>query len=384
MKRTLVPIALIAAAPAGAQLLPALPPRIEALPGQVLGAVDRVVDTAPRALAEARLDRIADLIRSSGGRVVRDDRGDAARAGEVVLTDPTDAALAALARDGFQVIERSEVEGLGVGYARLAVPAGVRLDRALARARRQVPAVAADTIHFESGGLARPDAGAAPVQGGAGPVVGMIDGGVPGGALRQQGFAAGAPRASDHGSAVAWLIGRGAPGARVVAADVYGSDPAGGGAVAIARAIGWLAKDGVGTVSISLVGPPNPLLARVVAAAQRRGMTIVAAVGNDGPAAPPAYPASYPGVIAVTGVDARGRVLVEAGRATHLDYAAPAAGFAAPDAKGRMRPVRGTSFAAPLVAARLAAIGRARVDAEAAKGRGYGRGLVCGACVARR
>ncbi|PCD03959.1 peptidase S8 [Sphingomonas spermidinifaciens] len=384
MKRTALVLALIAAAPAGAQLLPALPPQIGALSERVLGTVDRVVDTAPETLAQVRLDRIADLVRSSRGAVVRDDRGDAARAGEVVLTDPGEAVLAALQRDGFRLIERTEVEGLGVGYARLAVPVGVRLDRALARARRIAPEVAADVIHFESGDAAAP-AGAAPVtSAAAGPVVGMIDGGVADPDVRQQGFAAGAPRASDHGSAVAWLIGRGAPGARVVAADVYGRDPAGGGAVAIARAIGWLAKGGVGTVSISLVGPPNPLLARVVAAAQRRGMTIVAAVGNDGPAAPPAYPASYPGVIAVTGVDARGRVLIEAGRAAHLDYAAPAAGFRAPNARGRMRVVRGTSFAAPLVAARLAAIGRARVDVEAVKGRGYGRGLVCGACVTRR
>ena len=115
MTRHLFVLLLAAAAPASAQLLPALPPRIGALPGQVLGAVDRVADAAPRTLAAARIDRIAALVRSSGGRVVRDDRGDAAVAGEVVLTDPTDAALAALTRDGFRLIEREEVEGLGVG-----------------------------------------------------------------------------------------------------------------------------------------------------------------------------------------------------------------------------------------------------------------------------
>jgi subtilisin family serine protease len=263
----------------------------------------------------------------------------------------------------------------------------VRLDRALARARRQAADVAADVIHFESGSVAAGNVAAVPVQvppAPAGTTVGIIDGGVADPGVRQMGFANGAPRASDHGSAVEWLVGRGAPGARVLAADVYGNDPAGGGAVAIARAIGWLARERVGTVSISLVGPPNPLLARVVAAAQRRGMTIVAAVGNDGPTAPPAYPASYPGVVAVTGVDARDRVLIEAGRASHLDYAGPAAGFAAPDAGGRMKAVRGTSFAAPLVAARIAAVGRAGADREARKGRGYGRGLVCATCVARR
>lgn len=393
MTRRALAIALLVATPAGAQLLPTLPApgvgdlpaRVGEIAGRLADTARPVVDGAAQVLATARLDRITRLIGASGGSVVRDDHGDAARAGELILTDPDDAGIAALERDGFRVIERATVEGLGVGYARLAVPTGARLDRALARARHVAPGIAADVIHFRSGGIAARGRNAVASPAAApGAVVGMIDGGVADPAIRQQGFAGGAPRASDHGSAVAWLIGRGAPGARVVAADVYGSDPAGGGAVAIARAIGWLAQARVGIVSISLVGPPNPLLARVVAAAQARGMTIVAAVGNDGPAAPPAYPASYPGVVAVTGVDARNRVLIEAGRAAHLDYAAPAAGFAAPDAGGRMKLVRGTSFAAPLVAARIAAVGRARVDGEARAGRGYGRGLVCAGCVARR
>ena len=79
-------------------------------------------------------------------------------------------------------------------------------------------------------------------------------------------------------------------------------------------------------------------------------MTIVAAVGNDGPAAPPAYPASYASVIAVTGVDGHDRALIEAGRALHLDYAAPGADMKAASAKGRAVAVRGTSFAVPFVA----------------------------------
>jgi subtilisin family serine protease len=82
---------------------------------------------------------------------------------------------------------------------------------------------------------------------------------------------------------------------------------------------------------------------------------IVAAVGNDGPAAPPLYPASYDGVVGVTGVDGKHRVLIEAGRGAQVDFAAlgadvPAAGRA-PD---QYAPVRGTSFAAPVVAALLA------------------------------
>ena len=60
------------------------------------------------------------------------------------------------------------------------------------------------------------------------------------------------------------------------------------------------------TFVISLVGPPNKLVARAIEVVQSRGIAVVAAVGNDGPAAPAQYPASYPGVLAVTAVDAGG------------------------------------------------------------------------------
>ena len=136
-------------------------------------------------------------------------------------------------------------------------------------------------------------------------------------------------------------------------ADVYGRDPAGGNAIAIARALGWLAAHQVRIVTISLVGPDNPLLSGAIAAARRKGLIVVAAVGNDGPAAPPAFPASYDGVVAVTGVDGRDRALIEAGRALHLDYAAPGADMVAANINGKAARVRGTSFAAPFVAGRL-------------------------------
>jgi len=233
----------------------------------------------------------------------------------------------------------------------------------------------------------------------AGPaLIGLIDGGVAGhpalrGGITQRGFAAGAPRPNPHATAIASLIaGQGmvrgaAPGASLLVADVYGADPAGGNALALARALGWMAVQRVPVVAISLVGPPNALVARAIAQAQARGVHVVAAVGNDGPAAPPAFPASYPGVIAVTGIDGRGRILAEAGRASHLDYAAPGADMAAAGLGGGLTPVRGTSFAVPFVAGRLAMHVRApqplaALDAEASERgrRGVGRGVICGDC----
>jgi subtilisin family serine protease len=111
----------------------------------------------------------------------------------------------------------------------------------------------------------------------------------------------------------------------------------------------------VAVINISLVGPPNRLLERSVAAAHARGHLVVAAVGNDGPAAPPLFPAGYAGVLGVTGVGSGQRVRPEAGQGPQVGFAAPGAELAAAQAGGRgYRSVRGTSFAAPLVAGLLA------------------------------
>ena len=116
-----------------------------------------------------------------------------------------------------------------------------------------------------------------------------------------------------------------------------------------------MARSRVGVVNISLVGPPNATLERVVGAMVARGHLLVAAVGNDGPAAPPLYPASYPGVIGVSGVDRQGRPLPEAGRGPQVMFAAPGSQMvSAALGTPPYRQVRGTSFAAPLVAGLLA------------------------------
>jgi hypothetical protein len=269
------------------------------------------------------------------------------------------------------------------------------LAKAEAALRRLLPQanISADNLHMPAGGAASAPAGRRSTSAAAiDTSVGLIDGGpgpsTPVEAVR--GFAQGAPRASDHGSATVSLL-RGQGLRRIAVADVFGADPAGGNALAISRAIDWLIGQRARVISISLVGPNNPLLGKAIAVARRRGVIFVAAVGNNGPAAPPAYPASYPGVIAVTGVDGRNRALIEAGRALHLDYAAPGADMAAANAVGRWARVRGTSYAAPLVAARAAAAVSAgsviaELDREAVdlgrKGPDstYGRGLLCGDC----
>ncbi len=101
-------------------------------------------------------------------------------------------------------------------------------------------------------------------------------------------------------------------------------------------------------------------------------------------------------MLAFSAVDGRGRALIEAGRASHLDYTAPGADIFAHNKSGKPVKVRGTSYAVPLVAARAAsALGgsngwRGALDREAVDlgppgpdGQ-FGRGLLCRGCGNRR
>jgi subtilisin family serine protease len=397
-------LAALVAVPAAAQLgLPGTPqvglPRVElpdtSLPGAIDDLTGEVERIAARAL-EDRGERIERLLRRHGDLVEIDRLGEPARRGELLLTDPSQAQLEAARRAGFMVGGSESLPELDMTIVRFTIPAGMKLAEAQNLLEKRLPGiqVEADHLHFQSGAVVA--AGAVQAASTAVAIatpVGVIDGG-PGkdtAVAAQRGFAKDAPLASDHGSAVASLLS-GAGVRRVLAADVYGNDPAGGNALAIARALDWLAQNRTRVVTISLVGPRNAVLEKAIARARDKGLVVVAAVGNDGPAAPPAYPASYPGVVAVTGVDGRLRPLLEAGRALHLDYAAPGADIRAANKGGKRVKVRGTSYAAPLVAARVAAAldrggnWRATLDGEAqdlgptgADDR-FGRGLVCRGC----
>ena len=365
-------------------------------------------------LARVRLDRIASLLRDNRDRIEPDRDGQPAVRGIIIATGVDETMIARAAEKGFRLVDRDRIEGIDLDIVRFAVPDGQSLARAQKRLAKLLPdaEVDADHIYFTSGpGGALPAAALATTASPGRARLGLIDGGVAAhpsvaGRVEQRGFAAGAPRASRHGTAVAsLLIGNGAvrgaaSGQKLLAADVYGTDPAGGSASAIARALGWLVQRGVAVTTISLVGPDNKLLAAAISRAQGRGMLIVAAVGNDGPAAPPAYPASYRGVFAVTGVDARNRALPEAGRALHIDFAAPGDAVLAATGVDATDRLRGTSFAAPLVGGRLAAhypapaidrigsavsalVFEARDLGKKGRDKIYGHGLICGDCGGR-
>jgi len=107
-------------------------------------------------------------------------------------------------------------------------------------------------------------------------------------------------------------------------------------------------------VNMSIGGPPDPLLARWVALARDRDRVIVAAAGNGGPLAKPAFPAALPGVLAVTAVDAADRPYPQATEGDYVALAAPGVDILSPAPNGTFPPLSGTSMAAAHAAAVVA------------------------------
>jgi subtilisin family serine protease len=162
-----------------------------------------------------------------------------------------------------------------------------------------------------------------------------------------------------HGTAVAGIIrSRGivegaAPEANLLAVRAFrtvgaASVPETTTDVLIA-AVDWAFKNGARIVNMSFVGTHDPVLQQLLAAAHHKGIVVVAAAGNGGPDAPAAYPAAYPGVIAVTAVDQSDARYVHANRGSYITVAAPGVDILAPVEQRGHAYVSGTSFAAAYV-----------------------------------
>jgi len=346
----------LTASPAAAQLsLPQLPGPALPAPGDVLGDVTRTAEGATdvRALRHVRELAVRDLLRRNRDTLEPDPNGQPIIRSQILAIAPNAAALERARAAGFEIVRTDSLDGIG-DMITLRAPSRLSTRRALRQLREADPQGAYDFDHLHIGSGVAPAFGEdtlAPQQSGGGGSarIGLIDGGVgasmSGAVAAQRSFVGDTPVANTHATTVAALIRNAAPGARIFAADIHGGAPTGGASSAMARALSWLASENVGVINVSLVGPRNQVIQAVIARLVSRGFLIVAAVGNDGPAAAPLFPASYAGVVGVTGVDARERALVEAGRGPQVDFAAPGIVSAQ---------VRGTSYAAPIVAGLLA------------------------------
>src|SRR5262245_55122816 len=368
--------------------LPTLP-RVD-LPAATQTATDTVTGTVNGVAGRLGVDRLTDLrqlrirelLRTQRANVERDPAGAPVLRAEIVSFSPTDAALDNARAAGFIVARERTLEGLDARVVVLHAPENMSTRRALSRLRALDPNGAYDFnhIYLDSGDVgarsvtfaaAEPTGSAEASPGSAAPAsgvrLGLVDGGVDtthpvfrDAHIHQHGCND-KPVPNAHGTAVASLmVGRSelfhgaAPGAELFAADVYCGLGTGGAVDAVVDGIAWIARQRVPVIHVSLVGPRTVALENVVRGVIARGFIVVAAVGNDGPAAKPLYPASYPGVVGVTGVDARQKALLEACRGPQVDFAAPGADMAAAMMAPTFAAVRGTSFAAPIVAGLLA------------------------------
>jgi subtilisin family serine protease len=300
---------------------------------------------------------------------------------QLLLIDQPPAALSLARRLGFAVLEQHRLPSLGIAVARLQLPAGMTpsVGRDLLLRRRPSAIVEYDDLYVPEGSLSLPPPdyarrliawGMPQPDCGAGLRIGIVDTAIDAdlpalaqARLRQQAFGAADAADAGHGTAIAAILaGQGGgggllPGATLLAAQVFGRDAAGqpvADAVAVAAALDWLVKQGAAVANLSLAGHDNRLIRVAVQRAAARGLILVAAAGNDGPAAPPAYPAGYPEVIAVAAVDSRGRPDPAGNRGAYIAFAAPGLQVWSPTRDGGQLN-SGSSFATPFVAAAVAA-----------------------------
>lgn len=161
--------------------------------------------------------------------------------------------------------------------------------------------------------------------------------------------------AHPHGTSIAGVIAsRGtllgvAPGVRLLGIRAFLAEEDGsarGTSWRILKSLDQAHAAGSRVVNMSFAGPRDLLVGRSVAGILRRGMIAIAAAGNEGPAAPPLYPAAYPGVVAVTAIDKDDVVYRQASQGVHVALSAPGVDILVPVPKGGYQITSGTSLAA--------------------------------------
>ncbi|MER7590242.1 type VII secretion-associated serine protease mycosin [Micromonospora sp. NPDC127501] len=133
--------------------------------------------------------------------------------------------------------------------------------------------------------------------------------------------------------------------------------------VEIAAAIDWAVAQGADVINLSLTTIPRPELTAAVERALAKRVVLVAAAGNRSEDSQnlPGYPAAYPGVIAVGGVDEQGGHVGTSISGDYVDIAAPGVNIVGPapgNSGYRTVPEGGTSYAAAYVSG-VAALVRA-------------------------
>jgi subtilisin family serine protease len=168
----------------------------------------------------------------------------------------------------------------------------------------------------------------------------------------------------DHGTEIIGLIaGRTvfqglAPGATILHARAFEvfrpGQKASSTADALIDAMAWAAENKAQIINMSFAGPRNQLLEERCIEVAGLGILLVAAAGNEGPSAPPAFPGATKGVIAVTATDEQNQRMAQANVGAYVQMAAPGVGVLVPVPGGGFDVKLGTSQAAAIYTGALA------------------------------
>lgn len=152
-----------------------------------------------------------------------------------------------------------------------------------------------------------------------------------------------------HGTAVAGIIAAVCPGCSILPVKVLAANGTGDWTT-ISAGIVWAADHGAQVINLS-IGAPRALdvVGAAVADAISKGVIVVAAAGNDGEDES-FYPAMFPGVISVAGVDQTGERSTWSNFGSWVTVAAPGCATTASLQGAGTSDFCGTSAAAPFVA----------------------------------
>jgi len=339
-------------------------------------------DNDPGETGTENADTHTDAIETGSGHAgdmheAFDNQGFIVQATEILAINADDTSLELIEELGFTVLRQQSLDALDISIATIETPSGLSVRDAIERLRQSDPDALYEFNHLYAAMPAGDKLDQTPGTHKLSTVsamhtnIGLIDTAVDTKheALRdshivRQRFVDSDTLPMAHGTSIAsLLVGNSTalhgllPDATLYSAAVFTqsfSRNIQASADSLAAALNWLVKEHVPVINMSLAGPPNVLLQITIRKTLEKGHAIVAAVGNDGPAAPPLYPAAYPGVIAVTAVDARRHVYRRANRGKYVDFSAPGVKVLAADQRGGYGTFSGTSYAAPVISALLA------------------------------
>jgi len=320
--------------------------------------------------------------------------------GELIVTNPPRQFESVAKSLGFSIVNRTDHASLRLTVIRLRTPSKYTVAEAKALLGKKISRLNVDANHtYNITGTVDvetleeyPQLAALTVADracGRGVRIGMIDGGVnlkhpalTNQKIKYKRFNTKVlkPGPAVHGTAIAGMfvgtlpeqgLGGFLPGAEVKAANVQEAGPSGKLVARVSNildAIDWLISEKVHVINFNIAGADNNALRAAVDRARGKGVIMVAAVGNWGSETEAAFPAAYPDVIGVTGVDNKNKAYRRANEGAYVDFATKAVRVwtAGPDGGGQF--MSGTSYSTPMISSLVAM--------EVARGKKPGTGAI--------